>query len=100
MDNVTYDFITDRSVLKKYVGTSKKVVIPDRITEIGDSAFKGNYNVQTVELGKSVTRIHEEAFAECRSLTTVKCEEEMAFTPSRTSSCSSGDMIRPIQTRS
>ncbi len=35
------DFVIENGVLKKYTGTSADVIIPDGVTEIGDSAFRG-----------------------------------------------------------
>jgi hypothetical protein len=39
------DFSIEDGVLLKYNGTSKDVVIPDGITEIGDKAFDKNVEI-------------------------------------------------------
>ena len=88
------DFVIENGVLKKYTGTSADVIIPDGVTEIGDSAFqdcsslssmvipegvtsigmaafKGCSSLSRIEIPSSVTSIGEGAFSNCTSLTSI-----------------------------
>lgn len=55
------DFSIEDGVLLKYNGTSKDVVIPDGITEIGKKAFGFN-QIISVKIPDSVTKISDFAF--------------------------------------
>lgn len=56
--------------LIKYIGEKQEVVIPDSVTEIGDSAFEG-LNIKSVSIPDSVTRIGRNAFKGCPQLKTI-----------------------------
>ena len=45
------------------------MIIPDSVTEIGDSAFFNCKNLTSVTIGNSVTSIGDQAFYGCSSLT-------------------------------
>lgn len=62
------NFVIENGVLKKYNGWQTMVEIPDTVTEIGDSAFKGNTTMLSVNIPDSVTKIGDSAFAYCSSL--------------------------------
>ena len=80
-----------------------KVILPDSIVSIGDSAFYGCTNLMEIIIPKCVTNISSEAFALCESLTNViirssttrvdysafrRCDNIMAATiPFGSSSC-------------
>ena len=47
------------------------VYIPDSVTEIGETAFKGCTYLKTVNIGDGVITIGQEAFSDCISLTSI-----------------------------
>ena len=70
--NYDSDFVVERSVLIRYNGFTKKDVrIPDGITVIGESAFQGMNNIETVYIPEGAELISEGAFSGCKNLHTV-----------------------------
>ena len=63
------DFEIKDGVLIKYHGHNQKVVVPEGIIDIGDSAFKDNDSIFSIELPQSLIDIGEEAFSNCKRLT-------------------------------
>lgn len=61
-------FVIMDSVLKAYTGNAKKVVIPQSVTGIGNSAFKNCKNINSVIIPNSVTSIGDTAFLNCSGL--------------------------------
>lgn len=49
-----------------------KVVLPDTVTSIGQSAFYGCLSLTSVTLGKGITSIPNNAFQQCRALQEIK----------------------------
>ena len=49
----------------------KNVVIPDNITEIGETAFAECSEIESVVIPDSVTKINKEAFISCSNLVSV-----------------------------
>ena len=66
-DSVNFVINAD-GVLTKYNGWQSFVVIPDTVTAIGDSAFKNNKTMMSVEIPDSVKSIGNSAFYGCTSL--------------------------------
>lgn len=64
-------FLMHGSVLKRYYGKDKKVVIPDRVTSIGWYAFSDCTNLTSITIPSSVTSIERGAFYKCKSLTSI-----------------------------
>ncbi|MBM6682092.1 leucine-rich repeat protein, partial [Pseudoflavonifractor capillosus] len=63
------DFVIKKGVLGKYKGSSRDVVIPKRVTEIGESAFEDCTGLTNVTIPEGVTKIGEFAFLNCTGLT-------------------------------
>ena len=59
------------NTLKKYTGAGGSVVLPNGITDIGDRAFSGCYNITSITLPSSVVSIGERAFSRCYHLTNI-----------------------------
>lgn len=62
------DFVIRGGVLVKYNGAATKVVIPDSVKIIGDSAFSGCKGITSVVIPDSVQEIGLWAFYECKAL--------------------------------
>ena len=62
------EFIMDGTVLREYIGSGGKVVIPEGVTEIFNNAFAWNNKVTEVVIPDSVTRIGMNAFYQCTGL--------------------------------
>ena len=71
--------IIEKGVLKKVEDSeivNRTVVIPKKVTEIGEGAFFECNNLKKIEIPEKVTKIGKNAFASCRSLTEIKVSEE------------------------
>ncbi len=82
----TYEVIDDKSIKITGINTQvKNVTIPFeidgyRVVEIGDNAFNGNCNIESVNVAVTVEKIGANAFANCSSLQKViLCREITAF---------------------
>lgn len=49
----------------QYAGTVSHLFLPDSLTDLPDAVFSGCGNLRTVRLPATITRIGEEAFADC-----------------------------------
>ena len=65
------DFIIDNGILKKYKGSDKDVVMPDRVAVIGEYAFSGCTGLTSITIPESVTTIGDRAFYNCSGLTSI-----------------------------
>ena len=74
-DSSSGDFDIDDDVLTQYTGDDTHVSVPDGITRIGDNAFSGKTEIQTITLPDSVTVIGESAFRHCDSLERINLPE-------------------------
>ena len=59
------------TIINKYIGTEKDVVIGDWVNTIGENAFANREDITSVAIPNSVTRIGDGAFAGCSELTSV-----------------------------
>ena len=71
------DFKIKDGVLIKYYGHSQEVVVPEGIIAVGDSAFKDNKSIVTVELPSSLCRIDKFAFAGCVNLSLINLPDSL-----------------------
>lgn len=71
------DFIISGNSITGYQGDGGDVVIPDGITEIGDSAFFQNDNITNLVIPDGCTKIGMSAFSYCSELKTVTFEGDM-----------------------
>ena len=46
----------------------QSIVIPNSVTEFGESAFHGCSSLQSIEISDNVTEVGESAFSDCTSL--------------------------------
>ena len=65
------DFVIENSVLKKYVGSGTKVVIPEGVTEIGQSAFFECKGLKSVVIPNGTKIIGTWAFYGCKKLKSI-----------------------------
>lgn len=71
--NYDADFVVERSVLVRYNGyTASEVRIPDGISVIGEAAFQGMNNIESVYIPDGVELIGAGAFSGCKNLHTVR----------------------------
>ncbi|MBR6418818.1 MAG: leucine-rich repeat domain-containing protein [Oscillospiraceae bacterium] len=73
----TLDFEVRAGVLTKYNGPSPDVVIPDRVTVIGEGAFEFSAGITSVRIPEGVTSIGQRAFAHCPQLRKVVFPESL-----------------------
>lgn len=64
----TYDVTAIAANAFKNNKIIKSIVIPDSVTKIGEGAFSGCSNLQTVVLGKNVKYINAKAFYKCTKI--------------------------------
>ena len=75
-EDITSDFqIAGNGVLTQYNGKGGDIVIPDRVTSIGDYVFWGCTSLTSVTIPEGVTSIGEAAFGYCSGLTSVTIPE-------------------------
>ena len=65
------DFDIEHNTLKRYLGKSNSVVIPDGITSIGDKAFLDCKSLTSIVIPNGVISIGNSAFEFCKSLTSI-----------------------------
>lgn len=71
------DFVIENSVLVEYKGNASHVVIPNGITEIGESAFYENTAVVSIVIPEGVTAIGDEAFMGCTNLAEINLPDRL-----------------------
>ncbi len=67
-----------KTVLYRYIGTDEKVMIPEGIVKIESDAFRGNMNLKSLELPKSLRFIGDGAFYGCGNLKEITFKSEKA----------------------
>ena len=61
----------ERTILIGYSGSGGDVYIPNTVKTIGDNAFQGHTDIESVHIPNSVTSIRDYAFASCYNLESV-----------------------------
>ena len=62
------EFTIVETTIVEYIGKGGDVVIPEKVTAIGDMAFSGRSDVTSVTFTKDVVSIGEKAFENCTGL--------------------------------
>lgn len=73
-EDTNKDFVIEVGVLKEYHGASVDVVIPDGVVEIQNECFK-DLKIKSVIIPDSVTSIGDGAFSNCKSLISIKVDD-------------------------
>ena len=73
-EDTNKDFVIEVGVLKEYHGASVDVVIPDGVVEIQNECFK-YLKIKSVIIPDSVTSIGYGAFSNCKSLISIKVDD-------------------------
>ena len=71
------DFVIENGILKEYIGDAERVVIPDGVVRIGESAFSGREDITEVILPESISGIGNSAFAGCVNLSGINMPESL-----------------------
>lgn len=69
------DFVIENGILKSYNGTEKVIVIPESVTEIDESVFRGT-DIEKVIFNRALKKIGAFAFWSCKSLKEIVFPED------------------------
>lgn len=69
------DFVIENGILKSYKGTEKVIVIPESVTEIDESVFRGT-DIEKVIFNRALKKIGAFAFGSCKSLKEIVFPED------------------------
>ena len=61
----------ENGILYRYTGNNPHVVIPKRVTKIGDGSFAYNYGLESIKILSGVTKIGNNAFCYCANLKSI-----------------------------
>ena len=70
-------FNKDKTILVAYRSEEKNYIIPNSVTNIGDSAFMYCKSLTNINIPNSVTNIGDEVFKGCRSLTNINIPDSV-----------------------
>ncbi len=73
------DFIIAGTTLVAYVGNAASATVPLSICKIGNGAFKGNKELQSVAITRNITSLGDEAFMDCTALKKVEIADDADF---------------------
>ena len=75
---ISRDYSSTYSLSNYFGGQVKEYVLGDKVTSIGNYAFAGTYNLNSIVIPNSVTSIGENAFYNCTCLTSINIPENVA----------------------
>ena len=70
-------FDAEKTKLVAYFGTGGDVVVPNTVTEIYETAFRGNTTITSITLSANVTSIDNNVFYGCTALTSITIPESV-----------------------
>ena len=70
------NFIIENSILKRFIGNDKHIVVPNYVTEIAEEAFEES-NIESIVISDSVEHIGYAAFRKCEKLKKVKLSKNL-----------------------
>lgn len=73
------DFIIHGTLIKKYIGKAKVVVIPDGVTELSPCLFWDNQEIEEVILPDSLVNISGDTFYNCSNLRKVNIPKNVKY---------------------
>lgn len=73
------DFEIKRGILKKYTGSADVVVIPEKVVEIGEGAFRHCHELTKIVIPEGVKKIRDHAFRECWKLCEITLPSTLEF---------------------
>lgn len=77
-DRSDSDFVVEHDVLVHYIGYTKTDIrVPDGIRVIGETAFQGMNNIESVQIPEGVELISEGAFSGCKNLRYVQIPDSV-----------------------
>ena len=82
----SYELTSEGLVIRGFAGSDADVVIPDeiegnKVSIIGQSAFKDNHTIKTLVIPEGVTRIQSEAFLGCTGLSLIEFNAKNCTVP-------------------
>lgn len=73
------DFIIEENRVIKYIGSSKKVIVPEGIEELESSSFWDNQAIEEVLLPNSLTNMGGDTFYNCKNLKRINIPENVSL---------------------
>lgn len=71
------DFVIEKGILQRYMGTDIHVIVPDGVKAIGNYTFRRYDEIRSVQLPASVTKIGDYAFQDCIALEQINIPENV-----------------------
>ncbi len=74
-------FNTEKATLVAYPSGNERndYTVPEGVTDIGEAAFYGSWNLTRVNLASTVTTVREQAFYDCEKITGYKLSDKLTY---------------------